>query len=69
MDSEIDNFRHALAWAVVRGNVRAEWRLVAGLALFWEFRGYQREGSERIEAALSRACDGDDELHARNSPR
>jgi non-specific serine/threonine protein kinase len=65
LDSEIDNLRHALAWAIVRGNVRAEWRLVAGLALFWEFRGDQREGAERIEAALTRECDCDPELQAR----
>ena len=65
LDSEIDNLRHALGWAITQGNVRAEWRLVAGLALFWEFRGYQREGAERIEAALTRRCDPDPELHAR----
>jgi non-specific serine/threonine protein kinase len=35
------------------------------LALFWEFRGYQREGAERIEAALTRVCDPDPELQAR----
>jgi non-specific serine/threonine protein kinase len=65
LDSEIDNLRHALAWAIAQGNVRAEWRLVAGLALFWEFRGDQREGAERIEAALTRVCDSDPALRAR----
>lgn len=65
LDSEIDNLRHALAWAIERSNVRAEWRLVAGLALFWEFRGYQREGAERIETALTRAWDPDPALQAR----
>lgn len=65
LDSEIDNLRHALAWAIERGNVRTEWRLVAGLALFWEFRGHQREGAARTEAALTRPYDGDNELHAR----
>ena len=49
LDREMDNLRLAHDWAVTRANVEAEWRLVAALALFWGFRGYLREGSERLK--------------------
>ena len=47
LDVEVDNLRLAQEWAIARGDVEAEWRLVAALALFWVFRGYLREGAER----------------------
>jgi predicted ATPase/DNA-binding CsgD family transcriptional regulator len=65
LDHEVDNLRLAQEWAITRGDAEAEWRLVAALALFWVFRGYLREGSERIEAALSRSYEPAPALQAR----
>src|SRR5262249_29951121 len=65
LDYEVDNLRLAHDWVVTRGDAEAEWRLVAALAFFWVFRGYLREGAERIEAALSRSYEADLALRAR----
>jgi predicted ATPase/DNA-binding CsgD family transcriptional regulator len=65
LDQDIDNFRLAHEWAIARGDVNAEWRLVVALTLFWIFRGYLREGAQWIEAALSRSYDADPALWAR----
>ncbi|HEX5991921.1 MAG TPA: LuxR C-terminal-related transcriptional regulator [Thermomicrobiales bacterium] len=65
LDVEVDNLRLAQEWAITRGDVEAEWRLVAALALFWVFRGYLREGAERVAAALSRAYEAAPVLQAR----
>ena len=65
LDHEVDNLRQAQAWAIARGDANAEWRFVAALALFWVFRGYLREGMERIEVARSRAYEADPALRAR----
>ena len=65
LDHEVDNLRLAQEWAITRGDAEAEWRLVAALALFWVFRGYLREGAERIAAALSRSYEAAPALRAR----
>ena len=65
LDHEVDNLRLTQEWAITRGDTEAEWRLVAALALFWVFRGYLREGAERVAAALSRAFEAAPALRAR----
>lgn len=65
LDEEIDNLRAALDWAIGRGDPEAEWRLIAALALFWVLRGYLREGTQRVEAALARSYEADPALRAR----
>jgi predicted ATPase/DNA-binding CsgD family transcriptional regulator len=64
LDSEVDNLRQAHDWAIARGDLDAEWRLVAALALFWVLRGYLGEGLERSNAARSRAFDAGPVLRA-----
>jgi non-specific serine/threonine protein kinase len=65
LDHEVDNLRRALDWATTQGDAEAEWRFVAALGLFWVYRGYLREGAERVAAALTRSHDADPALRAR----
>jgi predicted ATPase/class 3 adenylate cyclase len=54
LDPERDNLRAALNLARELGDPRLELRLATSLAGFWEYRGYLREGLERIQEALDR---------------
>lgn len=65
LDHDVDNLRQAHDWAIAKGDAEAEWRFVAALASFWSFRGYFREGVERVTAALSRSYAADLSLRAR----
>jgi DNA-binding CsgD family transcriptional regulator len=65
LDREMDSLRLAHEWAISRGDVEREWRLVAALAQFWVLRGYLREGTQWVEAALSRTYTPDWALRAR----
>ena len=65
LDDEVDNLRRALDWATTQDDAEAEWRFVAALGLFWVYRGYLREGAERVAAALTRSHDADPALWAR----
>jgi predicted ATPase/DNA-binding CsgD family transcriptional regulator len=44
LESEHDNLRAALAWALERGSIEAGLRLATALFRFWEIRGYVHEG-------------------------
>jgi predicted ATPase/class 3 adenylate cyclase len=62
LEAEHDNLLAALSWAVI-SNAQISLRLVWGLAWFWYFRGYLREGRAWLERAL--AANGDPgPLHA-----
>ena len=56
MDEELDNFRAALGWALAIRPALAL-RLSSALSDYWKFRGYFREGSRWVEAALEAAGD------------
>src|SRR5439155_12936751 len=49
LDLEQDNLRAALRWAVERGEVEDELRLVAALWDYWWMRGHLREGQGLVE--------------------
>ncbi len=65
LESDMANLRLAQEWAILGGDGASEWSLVAAQAPFWVFRGYLREGTRRIEEALSRSHDADPVLRAR----
>ena len=65
LNHEVDNLRRAHDWAIAQGDTEAEWRFVAALGLFWVYRGYLREGAERVAVALSRSYEADQALRAR----
>ena len=44
LESEHDNLRAALAWALENGKIEAGLRLAVALFRFWEIRGYVQEG-------------------------
>ena len=53
MEQEHDNFRAALEWSKgAEGTGELCMRLAGALGLFWEARGYFREGRERLSAVL-----------------
>ena len=54
IETEHDNLRGALSWAVAH-DPGAALRFVAALWRFWYVRGYLREGRNRAEAALAQA--------------
>jgi predicted ATPase/DNA-binding SARP family transcriptional activator len=53
LESEHDNLRAALAWAVEREDVEIGLRLAAALGPFWEVRGYFSEGREHLTKLLA----------------
>jgi predicted ATPase/class 3 adenylate cyclase len=54
MEQEHDNLRAALEWSKTsQGGAETCLRLASGLGLFWEARGYYREGRELLAAVLS----------------
>jgi predicted ATPase/class 3 adenylate cyclase len=56
LEAEHDNLLVALNWAVV-SDAQIALRLVWGLAWFWYFRGYLREGRAWLERALAASGD------------
>lgn len=63
LDLEHDNLRAALDFAAQDGRVEDGLRLAAGLARFWEIRGYLGEGRARLGAFA--AAGGPPDLRAR----
>lgn len=65
LEMEHDNLRAALDWSNQRpARGGAGLRLAAALCQFWQVRGYQREGRERLAAQLRRPANEQD-LRAR----
>ena len=62
MESELDNFRTALAWSLGDGDPTLGLRLGAALSRFWEVRGHWSEGLGWLEDALAGAPDAEDGL-------
>jgi predicted ATPase len=59
LETENDNMRAALSWAVERGRDEVGLRLSVALQRFWSVRGYLEEGRRWLETALS-ACPSPD---------
>jgi predicted ATPase/DNA-binding CsgD family transcriptional regulator len=57
LETENDNIRAALAWALEQQRVEAGLRIGAALFLFWQTRAYFREGYTWFERFLSQADD------------
>jgi predicted ATPase/DNA-binding CsgD family transcriptional regulator len=55
LESEHDNLRAALVWALESKRIEAGLRLAGVLTLFWEIRGYVREGVRWLERLLAEA--------------
>jgi predicted ATPase/DNA-binding CsgD family transcriptional regulator len=53
LETEHDNFRSALSWLELIGDVETSLRLAAALASFWWFGGHLREGRRWLERALA----------------
>ncbi len=53
LEQEHDNIRAALSKTIARQNALAALRMTRALQRFWYFRGYLREGSNWLEAALA----------------
>jgi predicted ATPase/DNA-binding SARP family transcriptional activator len=56
LESEHDNLRAALGWALDRGHVDAALALATSLKTFWDVRGHLEEGRRWLEQALDRAA-------------
>lgn len=56
LDTELDNLRAAVEWALAHDNEGLGLRLAGVLATFWYHRGYWSEGRARLKAALD--CPG-----------
>src|SRR4029453_7552436 len=65
IESELDNFRTALAWSLGDGDPALGLRLGAALSRFWEVRGHWAEGLGWLEDALAGAPDAGDGLRGR----
>ena len=55
LESEHDNLRTALTWALESRQIELGLRLASALTLFWEIRGYVREGVRWLERLLVQA--------------
>ena len=53
LDAELANIRAALTWAAESGEAEAGLRIGAALWRYWQLRGSNREGRERLELLLS----------------
>ena len=65
IESELDNFRTALAWSLGDGDPALALGLGAALSRFWEVRGHWSEGLGWLEDALAGAPDAEDGLRGR----
>jgi tetratricopeptide (TPR) repeat protein len=64
IESEHDNLRAALAYALEIEDSRSALRLVVGVRRFWQIHGYLAEGRESLESALALPHDAPSELRA-----
>lgn len=55
LDTEHDNLRAAIEWAIEGGRVELGLRLAVALSWFWFMRVYYTEGQERIGALIARS--------------
>jgi len=55
LEQEHDNLRAALRWTIERHKMDLAIRLGAALGWFWFVRGYEREGLQWLEAALTQS--------------
>ena len=53
LESEHDNLRTALAWALESGHIEAGLRIASALVRFWEIRGFLQEGLGWFERLLA----------------
>ena len=53
LDAELANIRAALTWATESGESEVGLRIGAALWRYWQLRGFNREGRERLELLLS----------------
>jgi predicted ATPase/class 3 adenylate cyclase len=65
IESELDNFRTALAWSLGDGESALGLRLGVALSRFWEVRGHWSEGLGWLEDALAGAPDTEARLRGR----
>jgi tetratricopeptide (TPR) repeat protein len=65
IESELDNFRTALAWSLGDGDSALGLRIGAALSRFWEVRGHWSEGLGWLQDALAGAPDAEDRLRGR----
>jgi predicted ATPase/DNA-binding SARP family transcriptional activator/DNA-binding CsgD family transcriptional regulator len=64
LETEHDNLRAALAWAVESDDPSTALRLASALWIFWEGHGYRDEGRRWLELALTRSDAGPPEAVA-----
>ncbi|MEZ4860338.1 MAG: LuxR C-terminal-related transcriptional regulator [Caldilineaceae bacterium] len=57
LETENDNIRMALAWAVEQGRIEEGLRIGTALYYFWHMRAHAREGSAWLERLLQQADD------------
>jgi hypothetical protein len=57
LETENDNIRAALAWAVEQGRIEEGLRIGTALFTFWQMRAYPREGRMWFERLLKQADD------------
>jgi non-specific serine/threonine protein kinase len=66
LETENDNIRAALAWALEQQHIEAGMRIGTALYPFWQTRAYIREGYTWYERFLSQTYDSDPlEVHVR----
>ena len=53
MEKELDNFRHALTWAIESNSLESGYLLAHALGTFWQRYGYLEEGRNWLDKMLS----------------
>ena len=54
LDADYDNLRAALEWTLSKDSPEPSLRLCAALGMFWEIRGFAKEGSKWLEKSLAK---------------